>query len=356
MPVCLNGNALQHDLAARTACFGGKSTADYQERTAKGVNIGLINNMPDAALEATERQFFTLLEAAADGFLVRLSFHALPDVPRNESGRLRINRFYSGIESLWSSQLDGLIVTGREPRTQKLTDEPFWGSLTRVLEWAEDNTHSTVWSCLAAHAALFHMDGIARRRSNEKRYGVFDCIRMTDHPLTAGVSSRIKMPHSRWNDIPEDELTARGYSVLTQAQGGGADMFVKRRNSLFVFFQGHPEYEADTLLLEYRRDVRRYLGGETDAYPSMPQNYFDKDTANALTALQEKATSGRREQMLADVAAAVDGKVIAAAWRSTAARVYGNWLEYIWSQKEVGLSRDKAATSADGQGLVQPPA
>ena len=348
MPVCLNGNASSHDLLADTLCLGGKSPAEYQECAARCINIGLINNMPDAALEATERQFLTLLDSAANGMLVRLSFYALPDVPRNGSGRRRINRFYSGVESLWNSQLDGLIVTGREPRTPNLKDEPYWGSLTRVLEWAEDNTHSTVWSCLAAHAALLHMDGIARRRSNEKRCGVFDCVRLSDHALMAGLSSRLKMPHSRWNDIAEEELTACGYSVLTQAQDAGADTIVKRRNSLFVFFQGHPEYESDTLLLEYRRDVRRYLTGETDSYPSMPQSYFDKGTADALTALREKAMSCRREELLADVAAAVDGKTIARPWRLTAARVYGNWLAYICAQKERRLSRGRVATNAHG--------
>ena len=28
-------------------------------------------------------------------------------------------------------------------------------------------------------------------------------------------------------------------------------MFVKQRQSLFVFLQGHPEYDANSLLLEY---------------------------------------------------------------------------------------------------------
>ena len=53
---------------------------------------------------------------------------------------------------------------------------------------------------------------------------------------------------------------------------------MKQRESLFVFFQGHPEYDAVTLLLEYRRDVGRYLRRERDTYPPMPQGYFDEET------------------------------------------------------------------------------
>jgi homoserine O-succinyltransferase len=348
MPVCLNGNPQNHDLPAGIAFLAGRSTNGHQGRAAGCVNIGLINNMPDAALEATERQFIKLLEAAADGVLVRLSFYALPDVPRRDWGRQRVKRLYSGIENLWSSQLDGLIVTGREPQTPDLKDEPYWSSLTRVLEWAEDNTLSTVWSCLAAHAALLHMDGIARRRSKEKRCGVFDCVRLSDHPLLAGLSSCLRVPHSRWNDLLEDELMAAGYSVLTRAQDAGADMIVRRRNSLFAFFQGHPEYESDTLLLEYRRDVRRYLAGETGTYPLTPQSYFDNSIAETLTALREKALLGHREGLLADVTAAVDGKTMAHPWRSTAARVYSNWLAYICAQKEARLGEGMAATNAHG--------
>jgi homoserine O-succinyltransferase len=103
--------------------------------------------MPDGALEATERQFLALLDAAADGIVVRLTTYALPDIPRTERGRRHVESFYSPVSDLWSSHLDGLIVTGTEPRAQNLEDEPYWESLTRVLEWAEHHTHSTVWSC-----------------------------------------------------------------------------------------------------------------------------------------------------------------------------------------------------------------
>src|SRR5271165_291091 len=262
MPVYVNGNA-SNGSVSDSPCL----------------NIGLLNNMPDSALEATERQFINLLDSAAGGVSVRLLLYALPDVPRTDAGRTHLGRCYSGIEDLWSSQLDGLIVTGREPVTRNLADEPYWGSLTGVVEWAKDNTHSTIWSCLAAHAAILHMDGIERRKSNEKRCGILECTRVSDHELMAAVTPGLRMPHSRWNDIPENELKACGYSVLTRTQDAGVDAFVRRGNSLFVFFQGHPEYESDTLLLEYRRDIRRFLRRERDAYPAMPQGCFDEDAA-----------------------------------------------------------------------------
>jgi homoserine O-succinyltransferase len=215
-------------------------------------------------------------------------------------------------------------------------DEPYWGSLTKVLEWAEHSTHSTVWSCLAAHAALLHTDGIGRRQLGDKRFGVFECARVSDHPLTAGTPPRLPMPHSRWNDIPEDALTACGYRVLTRSAEAGVDAFVKQRKSLFVFFQGHPEYEASTLLLEYRRDIRRFLRGERETYPAMPLGYFDGDTLAALTAVRERALAERREEVLADFPTALALERVTNTWRPAAASIYRNWLLSMCARKARG--------------------
>ena len=101
------------------------SSDNLVSSTAKCVHIGLINNMPNGALQSTERQFLNLLSAAADGIDVRLSIYALPEVPRSEQGRRYINSFYCSLEKLWDSHLDGLIVTGTEPVAANLRDEPY---------------------------------------------------------------------------------------------------------------------------------------------------------------------------------------------------------------------------------------
>jgi homoserine O-succinyltransferase len=297
------------------------------------IDIGLVNNMPDAALDATERQFRALLGAAADGMVVRLTLYTLPEVPRTDFGRHQVSK-YSRLDELWAHPHDGLIVTGTEPLAADLKDEPFWGSLTRVLDWAEHNTHSTVLSCLAAHAGILHIDGIVRRPLGGKRFGVFECVRVSDHPLTATAPSRLQMPHSRWNEIPEEALMACGYHLLTRSEDAGVDAFVKQRKSLFVFFQGHPEYEAVTLLLEYRRDIRRFLRRERDTYPTMPGGYFDRDIIAALTALQERALANRREELLVEFPTAMAMRKVTNTWRSTAVSLYRNWLLYIRAQKE----------------------
>src|SRR5260370_34361588 len=102
MPVCLNGKVPNHDLAAGIACLAGRSTAGYQGWTGRCVNIGMINNMSDGALEATERQLLTLLDAAAaaDGILVLLTLYSMPDGPHHDLDRLPVKPFHSDVDHL----------------------------------------------------------------------------------------------------------------------------------------------------------------------------------------------------------------------------------------------------------------
>jgi len=313
------------------------------------IEIGLINNMADEALKATEHQFISLLNSASDNMPIHLSLYTSPGVPRNGSTASHISRWYSNIEDLWDSHLDGLIVTGREPMAANLSDEPYWDSFTKVLGWAQENCHATVLSCLAAHAAILHMDGIRRVKSNDKVFGIFECARVSDHPLTAGTASQFKLPHSRWNGVPEEQLTDCGYKVLTRSAKAGVDTFIKQQKKLIVFFQGHPEYESDTLLREYRRDVGRYVKGEAPRYPSMPECYFDETTAGELMAFQEKALTRKNEELLPDLTAILGNREIENTWQGIAAGVYRNWLGHICAQKKPVLVPHRLNALADSE-------
>lgn len=128
------------------------------------IRIGLINNMSDEALKGTERQYLSLLGAASHGLQIHLSLYTLPGIPRGEASQRHVASIYSSIEDMWDGELDGLIVTGREPLAADLKEECYWDSFVRTLEWAREHAHATIWSCLAAHAAVLHMDGIRRQR------------------------------------------------------------------------------------------------------------------------------------------------------------------------------------------------
>ncbi len=296
------------------------------------IEIGLVNNMPDSALEATERQFIALLEAACGEVRVRLRLFSLPGVPRGERGQRHVDKFYRALRELPDSGIDALIVTGTEPRAAALRTEPYWRWLAELVDWAEANTVSTVWSCLAAHAAVLHLDGIARHPLADKCFGVFDCATAADHPLTADQKG-VAVPHSRWNELREDELVARGYQVITRSRRAGVDMFARERHSLFVFLQGHPEYDALSLLGEYRRDFARYLRGEREACPNLPHGYFDAAATARLAELRTRALADRREELLAELPVVALEQGLRAHWRPVADRLYRNWLNEVSARK-----------------------
>ena len=57
------------------------------------LTVGLVNNMPDAACEATERQFLDLLRAAAGNAIVQVKLFSIADVPRAEDARREPGNF-----------------------------------------------------------------------------------------------------------------------------------------------------------------------------------------------------------------------------------------------------------------------
>jgi homoserine O-succinyltransferase len=310
-----------------------QSASVHAVRGASCVNVGLINNMPDTALEATERQFSDLIRAGSRDTVVRLLLFAIPEVPRGEAARRDMAGRYRDIAELWDTQLDGLIVTGNEPKSKNLTDEPYWASLSQVIDWARGNTYSTIWSCLAAHAAVFASDGIERRPYAEKLSGLFACAAGETHPMMRGVALPMNIPHSRGNDLAERDLKAAGYRILTRAPVAGVDTFARQEGSFHLFFQGHPEYEPATLLREYRRDIGRFLRGERDSYPDAPQDYFDTVAVAWAEAFRERAIAERHGELIKNFPMRALEAGLAGGWHSAAGAIYANWFEYLKGRK-----------------------
>jgi homoserine O-succinyltransferase len=303
------------------------------------VHVALINNMPDPALEDTELQFFELLETAGSEIPIQVELFSLPGLRRGERALEHLAKCYSSTEKLLNRRFDGVIITGTEPKQPDLREEPYWSSLTTLFDWAERNTSSAILSCLAAHASVLHSDGIKRHPLEDKRFGVFDSRRMSNHELLDGVGDLVRFPHSRWNEVRADELTSCGYGVLTHSPEAGVDIFAKqKRASLFVNFQGHPEYGARTLLKEYRRDIKRFLRSERPTYPSMPHGYFDQRAAKLLADFRESAVSDTREEIIQNFPEADIACSLQKTWHSTAISVYRNWLQLIATRKSNRLA------------------
>jgi len=304
--------------------------APHRGAPAGPIVIGLVNNMPDTALHATENQFAGLLQAASERQTVRLRLTALPELPRSQEAleHIRVSGYWS-LEELLAVPPDALIVTGTEPRAPLLTEEPYWQRLVDLVAFARERTVASIWSCLAAHAVVMHLDGIERQRLQEKRCGVYRHSILAGHALLAGVSAPLPMPHSRWNELPPAALRAAGYTLLSWSEETGADAFVREERSLLVFFQGHPEYEDTTLLKEYRRDVGRYLNGQQPHYPTLPHDYLFGEATVRLAQFREQALTKRNPALMESFPFATVAAGLENTWRSSAVAIYRNWLAFV---------------------------
>lgn len=351
MTVLIDIDSHEHHLFSRASSAAASAMVSPGHRV-ECLDIGLVNNMSDAALMSTERQLFDLINAASGRLFVRLHFYAMAATPRAEWGRDYVRRYYRGIDDLLNRRLDGIIVTGAEPRAASLTEEPYWTTFAEIADWAAENTVSSVFSCLAVHGAVLHTDGVARRKLPGKCFGVFAQTKTGHHPLLQDVPKTFKIPHARWNEVEEEDLARCGYSVLTWSAETGADCFVKQqKKSLFVHFQGHPEYETQSLLGEYRRDMGRFLRGENDICPTIPRGYFGDEAEEVQIAFRQKALSDRHPELFADFPANQVAKDLTNVWHQPAKRIYRNWLLYMVSQRagrSKPLGMREAALSAAG--------
>jgi homoserine O-succinyltransferase/O-acetyltransferase len=327
MSLVFDKHRLISDLALPPTSLEQPGAIAHRHHADTVLTIGLVNNMPDAALRATERQFKGILRAAAGSKIVDLRYFSLPSVKRSRAAQSRVERLYTDISELRRLKIDGFIVTGTEPSAEYLSEEPYWQEFAELVDWANVNTRSTIWSCLAAHAAVLYLDGIDRHRLSEKCSGVFDCRELADDWLTRGISWPLKVSHSRLNELKHADLAARGYRVLSESHEAGVDMFAKRFGSYFIFLQGHPEYDSLSLRREYCRDISRFLAGERDTYPAIPFGYFDAETEKRLASFENRARKERNPALMAELPRLAVRPDIATG--VAASVIFRNWLQYL---------------------------
>src|ERR1700733_7006907 len=268
----LDAGAATHDGSARWTC-------------------ALVNNMPDAAFCATERQFVGLLAAGSGSETVSLTRYAMAGVPRGERIQARIAAECRPLEDLYSNPPDLLVVTGSNPIESRIEDEPYWSDLHRLLKWSSENVQAMVLSCLSAHAGLAVFDGVERTTLPVKCTGVFAQEAEPTHPLAAGMPEigTVVLPHSRLNTVPSEAVAAAGYAVALQSEEVGWSVITKTvGRSQVVLVQAHPEYDPSSLVREYVRDVRRYAGHERDELPCLPRDCVASPDWEGLRRLHER--------------------------------------------------------------------
>ena len=260
------------------------------------LHIGFLNMMPDAALTATEQQFIRFVGASNQIAQFYVYPFSLPELNRGADAEAHIAEHYFRFEDLAGQGLDALIITGANVSNPSLDQEAFWEPLMEVVAWAEHNVASVLCSCLATHAVLKHHHGIDRQPMKRKLWGVYSHrVRKPDHPLMRDINTRFDVPHSRYNEITRKQFESADLSVLVDSEAAGVHIAVSPDLFRIVYLQGHPEYDAVSLLKEYKREVIRYFNGEREHGPRYPEHYFTPEAgeiAKRYFHAAEKARAG----------------------------------------------------------------
>jgi homoserine O-succinyltransferase len=221
---------------------------------------------------------------------------------------------------VWLRSLGALVVTGAEPRSADLDQDPVHNLVGRILDVTSARSTPVLFSCLSAHSALRHLHSLPRRRLPEKRVGVLPHT-VTDAagPCVARFTGPLLMPHSRWNTVLRQDLVRAGVRPVLAL--GPDDWAVAHDAEGYVFVQGHPEYSAGTLLREYVRDVGRFVRGTLEFHPTLPVGY--------LTPAQEEQLRGyallaRSSSSLCGPELTVD-PLLAQAWREAGRALVADW-------------------------------
>ncbi|MCK5648661.1 MAG: homoserine O-succinyltransferase [Gammaproteobacteria bacterium] len=309
-------------------------TAQHQD--IRELHIGLLNMMPDAALSATERQFFRLVGESNPIAQFYVHPFTLDEIPRSKKAGDYLSQYYESFADIREMGLDALIITGANVSGADLSSQPFWEPLIEVFDWAWDNVTSTLCSCLATHAVMEFRYAQKRTPQAEKTWGVFahhivNEGRNKHHPLINDVNTRFDVPHSRWNAVSAQQFKDRKLKVLVESDSGFVHLATSPDGFRHVLFQGHPEYDTISLLKEYKREVMQYYQGKLEQYPPFPEHYlgtFEKAILNEYRFRCDQALQQGGD--IPEFPEALVSQNIDITWHDTAVEVIGNWMGLIY--------------------------
>ncbi len=212
-----------------------------------------------------------------------------------------LDTFYTSFDEVKDKRYDGMIITGAPVELLDFEDVDYWEELCSIMDWADEHVHSTLHICWGAQAGIYYHYGVDKHVLPKKLTGVFshELIKASS-PLVRGFDDVFYAPHSRYTEVKKNDIEAHPQlEVIASSEEAGV-YIAKSVDSKHFFVFGHPEYDRDTLAIEYSRDLKRVEQGLLESAP-LPKHYFTNDDP----ALPPVST-----------------------WRSQAQLLYGNWLNY----------------------------
>jgi len=265
------------------------------------LKIGLLNLMPTK--ETTETQIFRMIGSSPlqiEPILIQTETYSPKNVEKSH-----LEKFYTTFSEIQKRGLDGLIITGAPVEQMEFSDVLYWKELTEIRDWADKHICSTLYLCWAAQAKLYHHYGIQKHNTRQKVFGVFPHTHSKDCGfLLRGMDDEFFAPHSRHTEIRKKDVEkVDDLEILAESAQAGIYMLANKNRSS-VLITGHPEYDRETLAIEYFRDKDKGLE------INLPKNYFPFDDINQNPKLT---------------------------WRANAETFYRNWINFVYQTTDFDI-------------------
>ena len=204
--------------------------------------------------------------------------------------------FYKTFDEVKHKRFDGLIITGAPVELLQFEKVDYWKELTKIMDWAEHNVTSTLFICWAAQAGLYYHYGIPKHELSNKMFGVFThTLNNNKAPIVRSFDDEFLVPHSRYTEIRRDDIIKESRLEIVSESAMSGVYLVRDIEKRRIFVTGHSEYDAETLKVEYERDLAKGLDIQ------IPYNYFPNNDPTKTPPMR---------------------------WKSHAGLLFSNWLNY----------------------------
>lgn len=240
------------------------------------VTLGLYNQMPESAIEQTERHW---LKPLGDIAVPIICVPIRPDGVDKSSSRFRKLGSYIAVDTALERHFDGMIFTGanrelRDPSGSGVRellpfdqnrDTPGFRALAR---FAYDHVRSSIYSCYAAQQIGEESYGIHRTIADSKVFGVYmHQLLEPNSVFMRGMAQHVPAPHSHLASVSTSQVNRLIESKQTAAAKDGlrilasnpevGPLALERRNGrggVDLLQYTHLEYSLMALLAEGFRD------------------------------------------------------------------------------------------------------
>lgn len=234
-----------------------------KKRIPDGLNLLIVNLMP--IKQDAERQLLRLLGQSQ--YAINVDFIYPVTHHTQSSSNQHAKQYYKVFDEIKDKQYDGFIMTGAPVEHLDFSEVDYIDELRQIYHWSHEHTKQRLFICWGAQFALNERYGIQKRMFPKKMTGIYRYHILQKHPALEDIAEYI-IPQSRSSYMdPQEVMGEADLDIITYSPYTGID-FISNKAQTELYIGGHFEYEPDTLLNEYQRDMKK------DENSAVKPNYY----------------------------------------------------------------------------------